>query len=137
MVDRTIKRLAYTAMAVAMMLPIAACSDDNGPMGPPIQNPATIRVVNNLGGPVLFFRVRACGTTDWGDDLLPTDPIEGTIQPGASKDFTVEAGCYDLQAQHLETTDPGPLLTKEIFDQNASTVAILSWTLEDTPSGPA
>ncbi|MDH3732482.1 MAG: hypothetical protein OEU54_03070 [Gemmatimonadota bacterium] len=136
MMDRTLKRFAYAAMVAAVLLPIAACSSD-APMGPTFQNPSTIRVANNLLGPVLFFRVRACGTTDWGQDLLPTDPIEGTIQPGESKDFTVEAGCYDLQAQHLETTDPGPLITKETFDQNASTVAILNWTLEETPGGPS
>jgi hypothetical protein len=101
------------------------------------ENPSTVRVINNLGGPVLFFFVRGCGTTDWGDDLLPLDPVEGTIQPGASKDFTVEAGCYDFKADHLETIDPGPLVTKETYDQAASPVAIVTWTLEATPGGPA
>lgn len=122
--------------AVVMAVSIAACSDSE-PTAPPLQNPSTIRVENNLGGPVLFFFVRACGSTDWGEDLLPLDPVQGTIQPGSSKDFTVEAGCYDMQAQHLETTDPGPLLTKETFDQTASTVSILTWSLEDTPGGPS
>lgn len=122
-------------MALALVLPIAACNSDKV-TGPPIENPSTIRVVNNLFGPVLFFYVRACGTTDWGEDLLPLDPIEGTIQPGDSKDFTVEAGCYDLRARHLETADPGPLIDKEEQDVNASPLAIHTWVLQDLPQDP-
>lgn len=129
-------RTIAALLALAVVLPFAACSD-NSPTGPNIENPATIRVQNDLFGPVIFFRARACGTTDWGADLLdPIDPIEGTIQPGDSHEFTVEAGCYDLQAQHLETTDPGPLLTKETFDFQATTVTAQVWTLQELPAGP-
>ncbi len=137
MTDRKILKFIGMLTAVVMLVSIAGCSSDDGPMNPIFENPSVVRVVNNLFGPVLFFRVRGCGTTDWGEDLLPNDPVNGTIQPGASKDFTVEAGCYDFQAQHLETTDPGPLVTKEIFDQAPSPVGITTWTLEDVPSGPS
>ncbi|MFV1987128.1 MAG: hypothetical protein ACC682_07590 [Gemmatimonadota bacterium] len=137
MAHRTILKFVGMMTAVIMLVSIAGCSDSSGPQLPIFDNPSTVRVVNDLLGPVLFFRVRGCGTTDWGEDLLPTDPVEGTIQPGNSKDFTVEAGCYDLQAQHLETTDPGPLVTKEIFDVSASPVTIFTWTLEEVPAGPA
>jgi hypothetical protein len=137
MTDRKILKFVGTLTAVIMLVSIAGCSSDDGPMNPIFINPSVVRVENNLSGPVLFFRVRGCGTTDWGEDLLPTDPINGTIQPGASKDFTVEAGCYDLQAQHLETTDPGPLITKEIFDVAASPVTIFTWPLDEVPTGPA
>ncbi len=127
-----------TLLAVGLtIVPLLGCGDDEGP-GMTFVNPSTIRVVNDLEGPVLFFFARPCGTTDWGEDLLPSDPVNGTIQPGNSKDFTVEAGCYDLRAQHLETVDPGPLITKEIFDQTASPVSILTWRLsEGAPGGPS
>ena len=135
MLRRKILKMAAGAFAAVAIVSLAACSDDE-PTGPEFENPSTVRVVNQLFGPVLFFRVRACGTSAWGDDLLPLDPVEGTIQPGASKDFTVEAGCYDFQAQHLETTDPGPLITKETFDRVASPVTTVTWVLEDLPAGP-
>lgn len=148
MVQRILKGLTGTA-AAAVLLAAAACADANAPEGGTIGcftpagsgatciNPSTIRVQNDLDGPVLFFKVRACGTTQFSEDLLPPDTINGTIQPGTQKDFEVEAGCYDLQAEHLETTDPGPLLTKSISDVSVSPVAIFTWTLTEAPGGPS
>lgn len=133
MVYRTFKRVATRAGAVALLLVVGACGD-SAPTGPTFQNPSTIRVDNQLQGPVLFFRVRACGTVDWSEDLLSNHPVDGTIQPGATKDFTVEAGCYDLQAQHLATPDPGPLLTQETEDIVASPVTPATWTLRGQPT---
>ena len=135
MVYRTFKRVATRAGAVALLLAVGACGD-SAPTGPEFENPSTIRVDNQLQGPVLFFRVRACGTVDWSEDLLPNDPVDGTIQPGTIKDFTVEAGCYDLQVQHLETTDPGPLA--DAGDRGhcrQSPVTTATWTLrgEEAP----
>lgn len=131
-----IRQLALVLAMGAVAPFFGACSDD-GPTQPVFQNPATITVNNQLMGPVLFFRVRACGTTDWGQDLLPSDPVEGTIQPGTSKDFTVEAGCYDMQAQHLESTDPGPLITKEILNNVVTASQGFTWDLREDPEDPA
>ena len=130
----TVMRRTLLSGIAAVMLGLAfqACSDD--PAGPPPQmfdNPSTIIVRNRVLGPILFFHVRTCGTTQWSEDLLPLDPIEGTIQPGADKEFTVEAGCYDLWARHLETTEPGPPIEKMIFDQQATPVSPLIWTVEE------
>lgn len=121
----------------AVLLPIAACGDSTVDPTQNFVNPSTIRVTNNLMGAVLFFRVRTCGTTDFGPDLLPLDPLNGVISVGTSKDFTVEAGCYDLMAQHLEGDMPGPLVDKTIFDQTATPVAILTWNLEEVTAGPS
>lgn len=133
MKDRKFTRVARRLGALALLVAVGACSDST-PTGPEFENPSTIRVDNQLQGPVLFFRVRACGTVDWSEDLLPTDPVDGTIQPGAQKDFTVEAGCYDLQVQHLETTDPGPLVTKETEDVVAQPLTPATWTLRGDPA---
>ncbi len=131
--------------AVALALPLTGCGDDP-PTGPDFANPSTIRITNELQGPVLFVFFRPCGTTEWGEDQLairavrmgknPNDPIESVIQPTESKDFTVEAGCYDLRADHLETTDPGPLIIKSTEDQSASPVSILTWILTEAPIPP-
>jgi hypothetical protein len=128
-------RTVLASLFVGATILVAGCSDGAG-NGVTFINPSTIRVTNNLGGPILFFFARPCGTTDWGQDMLPNDPVEGTIQPGTSKNFTVEAGCYDLRADHLATIDPGPLLTKEIFDQVATPLTALVWDLSEVPSNP-
>jgi len=132
------KRTLPLLIAIGTMSPLVAACGDDGPTGPNFTNPATITVQNELPGPVLFFRARPCGTTDWGEDLLPSDPIAGTIQPGESKDITVEAGCYDLQAQALPGTEPSPnLITYEVFDQQVTTSQAFTWILRSDPDDPA
>ena len=131
------RKLTRLLVLAAVALPLAACGDDV--VAPPVfENPSTVTIVNELLGPVLFFRVRACGTTPWSEDLLPNDPVTGTIQPGTQKDVTVEAGCYDFQAQHLpDTSGPGELITKEIENQVASPAAPVTWVLVENPGNPA
>ncbi len=134
-----VKRKWFAVLAVAAIgLPFAACGDGDATMPEPMfDSPATVRVVNRLFGPVVFFFARPCGTSDWGQDLFGTDhPIEGTIQPGGQRDFTVESGCYDFRADHLETTEPGPIIMKMIFNQSATPVTPVIWTLEDDPVDP-
>lgn len=131
------RRLGGIFVAVALSVFVAACSDSPTAPIQMFDNPSQVRVTNNLLGPVIFFQVRPCGTTQWGEDLLdPIDPIAGTIQPSQSKEFTVEAGCYDLRARHLETTEPGPLVEKTLLDQLASPVATLTWVLDPIGGGP-
>lgn len=135
-----VKQKRYVIVAiVAAGLSLAACGDSDPVVPEPtFDSPSTVRVVNRLLGPVIRFFARPCGTSDWGSDRFGTDhPIEGTIQPGASKDFTVEAGCYDLRADHLETLEPGPLLMKTVRNQAASPVTPVIWTLEDDPVDPS
>ncbi|WP_428276558.1 hypothetical protein [Candidatus Palauibacter sp.] len=131
------KRYAIVAI-VAIGLSLAACGEDDPVVPEPMfDSPSTVRVVNRLLGPVIYVFARPCGMSDWGSDLLGTDhPVEGTIQPGGQRDFTVEAGCYDFRAQHLETTEPGPLLEKMLFNQAASPVTPVIWTLEVEPVDP-
>jgi len=131
------RKFAGLFVVSALALAVVGCGDD--PVDPTqnFVNPSTVRVTNNLGGSVLFFRVRTCGTSDFGPDLLSNDPVTGVIPVGTTKEFTVEAGCYDLKAEHLEFAMPGPLLEKTIFDQTASPIAALTWVLEEVASGPS
>lgn len=116
---------------------VTACGDD-GTTGPVFTNPATVTIQNELPGPVLFVYARACGTTDWGEDLLPPGPVEGTIQPGASKDITLEAGCYDLRADALPGTEPSPnLVMHEALNSQLTTAQPLIWILRSEPEDPA
>ena len=127
---------AFAVAAIALSLSGCGEGDPVAPE-PMFDNPSIVRVVNRLQGPVLFVHAKPCGTNDWGQDLFGTnDPIEGTIQPGGSRDFTVEAGCYDLRARHLESTEPGPIIEKFAFNQAASPVTPVIWTLEEDSRDP-
>lgn len=72
------------------------CGGDDGMTNP--DNPATIRIQNNMIGPVIFVFFRSCGSFQWGEDRLgETERIE----PGDDREWTVEAGCWDLRADVL------------------------------------
>ena len=90
---------------------------------------SAIRAINRMGGPVIFFYSRKCGTSDWGEDMLPPGPT-GVIHSGESWDFTVKAGCYDLWASHLESLTPGPLLDKFAFDIVTSRTMAAVWSIQ-------
>ena len=94
-----IARRSLILATAALALP--ACGDD-GSLPPDVRG--TIQVVNqSLEFHILTFQDRACGTTIWDLDLLTNDPCTqeggaGCIAPQHSRQFTVEAGCYDLKA---------------------------------------
>lgn len=87
----------------AAVLALPACGDD-GSLPPP-EVRGTIEVVNesaDLQLWKLFFR--RCGTTNWDLDRLPNTPCtaDGCIAPQESRQFIVEAGCYDLRADFAD-----------------------------------
>ncbi len=136
---RYMRKAWFPVIALAAIAWSLSGCGDSDPMvpEPTFDNPSTVRVINRLAGPVLFVHAKPCGTQDWGEDLFRTNhPIEGTIQPGNSRDFTVEAGCYDLRARHLETTEAGPQIEKFAFNQAASPVTPIIWTLEEDSRDP-
>lgn len=93
--------------AIAASITTLGCGDDEITF----QDPATIRVTNLTGGKILNVFFKDCEAALWGEDRLdPVDPVLGVIEVNASKDFTVEAGCYDLRALHLAGPDAGALL---------------------------
>ena len=122
-------------LAAGVLLGAVACSSDGPTQPPPIQNPATIRVINGTSGKIIFLFFRDCGSTNWGDDRLPEDPVTGVIVPTESKDFTVEEGCYDLRADHLEGPQPGPLVTETSLNRVVIKGTTLTWVVSGEPPG--
>lgn len=108
-------RGALVALVLGLLLAVAAgCGGDDGPEAP--ANPATIRVDNQFGGPVLEVFLKQCGTPGWGEDRLGDNE---TIASGATRDFVVEAGCWDLAAEVLAQPPPTPDRRRvEDFDNN-------------------
>jgi hypothetical protein len=67
-----------------------------------IDNPsATIIVDNDATAPVHFLYFAQCTDDEWGDPEL--DDSE-TIAPGASRHFSVIAGCWDLRAEFSDAS---------------------------------
>ena len=127
-------RVTLALMGVLALGLVAGCGDSSGPQV--IENPMTIRIVNNTAGKVLFVFFKGCGATSWGIDRLPNDPVTGVIEVGASKNFTEEAGCWDLRADHKtgpEVADP--LETQTLENQIIDEDEVLTWTLNQAEQG--
>jgi len=106
-------RALFNSALVMFSLVTAACgggSDATGPSGPPSpsgSNPApgpsastgTLDVSNPTTVTVYYIKVRACGTTDFGSDLLldPNDGVGGLLQTGETGHWQLAPGCYDVR----------------------------------------
>ena len=116
MMKRFVRTLPTAVLGLGLTLGLGACGDDE-PTAP--QNAGTIRVENQFPGSVLHLFLKECGTSAWGEDRLPQTP-DGTIAPGSSRDFTVEAGCWDVGADvFTKPFDQDPteedLVREEVF----------------------
>ena len=74
-----------------------------GPSNPPPPAPgsgdATLTLVNTAAnGSVMFFRRRACGSLQWGSDMLGVS----ILSQGEQQSWTLSAGCYDFRATPAE-----------------------------------
>ncbi len=115
---------------IAVAVPLLGCgSDENGIV---FEDPATITVRNLTNGKILRVFFKTCGAALWGSDRLPSDPIEGVINVGASKSFTVEAACYDLKADHFSGPNPEeePLPTVTRLGVLVTSAAPFLWDVE-------
>lgn len=79
-----------SSLLLVAALAATACRDATG-----LQD-ATITLVNQSALRVEYVFISQCTDPDWGPDRLEADEI---IAAGASRQFTVEAGCWDMQAQ--------------------------------------
>jgi hypothetical protein len=98
---RTIGRRSLPLVAALATLVTAACGGDGeDSTGPgPTTSEATVTVVNHAPtGSVLFLRYRACGSSQWGADVLGA----GILGSGEQKSWTVTPGCYDVRATPAE-----------------------------------
>jgi len=83
--------------------PIPSPGPGPGPAPDPVPAPSpsagTLEVSNSTSITVYFIKVRACGTTDFGSDLLldPNDGVEGLLQTGETGHWSLAAGCYDVR----------------------------------------
>ena len=120
-------KFVWSVLACALVA-VGAAACGGGTTNPTYDNPSELRIENGTRGSIIYVHARACGTTDWGDDLFMSDhPVDGTIAPDATRTFILEAGCYDIRAQHLESSIPGPLIDKFLNNQTLSTDSPVEW----------
>jgi len=83
--------------------------------------PATLTLANDSSQEVCYVCISPTTDDEWGNDWLGA---EETIPPGASRDFEVTAGSYDLLAADCDS---------DILDEqyDISVAGALEWTLSD------
>jgi hypothetical protein len=77
----------------------------------------TLTVINSSASTVCYMRISPTTSTTWGDDWLGAD----TISTGASYNFTVPSGSYDLRAEFCGGG--------QLVQWNISLASNMTWTL--------
>ncbi len=114
---------AGCAMVAVLSLGMVACGDETEPTPP---GPATLRVVNSSGAPILSLHYTSCAILHWGSDRLAVDE---EIADGAEKSFTITEGCWDVRADFVDDALPadwGPEILNNDVDENET----FTWTVE-------
>jgi hypothetical protein len=88
--------------AMVFVLPLAACSGDAWITGGDLVDPGTatgtIEVVNGTADQLHAVLISNCNASTYGLNRLPDGMA---IPPGGSYQFTVSAGCWDVDAGTL------------------------------------
>jgi hypothetical protein len=76
---------------------LAGCSSliTGGDLIRPGEATGTIQVVNNTGGVLDVVLISECNASTYGLDRMADNEV---INPGSARDFTVSAGCWDVDA---------------------------------------
>ncbi len=113
-------RRFFSSVLATLALATAACGggdDATGPSGPapspggsnpspaPSSKLGTLDVSNPTTVTIYFIKVRACGTTDFGSDLLldPNDGVGGLLSTSEKGHWQLAPGCYDVRLSPSNT----------------------------------
>jgi hypothetical protein len=113
-------RRFFSSVLATLALATAACGggdDATGPSSPapstggsnqtpaPSSNLGTLEVSNPTTVTIYFIKVRACGTTDFGSDLLldPNDGVGGLLSSSETGHWKLAPGCYDVRLSPSNT----------------------------------
>ena len=91
------KSIIRGATALVCVSLLAACSSliTGGDLIRPGEATGTIEVVNNTGGVLDVVLISECNASTYGLDRMGDNEV---IPAGASRAFTVSAGCWDVDA---------------------------------------
>lgn len=86
--------IAATVLAAALTLAAAACGGDDS-TGPTAPRNGTVSLHNASNTNIVQVNFSDCDDTSWGANRLNASEV---IAPGATRTWTVGAGCYDFRA---------------------------------------
>lgn len=91
------KTIIRSATALICVGVLAACSSliTGGDLIRPGEATGTIEVINNTGGVLDVVLISECNASTYGLDRMGDSEV---IPSGASRAFTVSAGCWDVDA---------------------------------------
>ncbi len=85
--------------AAIVLASLAACSGDawitGGELIRPGEPTGTLTVINGTSGHIDVITISDCNVSTYGCDRLPENV---SLSPGQSYNFTVSAGCWDVDA---------------------------------------
>ena len=106
---RSLLRAAFFTLTLAGL---GACGKDStGPSG----SDTYLDVTNSTSVSIWSVRVRACGGSSWGGDLLESNIIE----PGLGQSFKVSPGCLDVKLTSAPSLDKEVIWSNLSFGQGA------------------
>jgi hypothetical protein len=93
-------RILRAAAVAALALSTVACADmiTGGELLRPGEPTGVIVVENATSSPVIAVLISNCNASTYGLNRLPSGM---SIQPGRSYQFTVSAGCWDVDAGRI------------------------------------
>jgi hypothetical protein len=91
------KTISQGAAALACLAVLAGCSSlvTGGDLIRPGEATGTIEVINDTDGLLDVVLISECNASTYGLDRMGDNEV---IAPGASRAFTVSAGCWDVDA---------------------------------------
>lgn len=92
----SIRNMAGVAVA---SIALSACGDlPETPLVQPGTQTGQVVFTNPTPRPVILLQFNPCNQRIMGSPDFGPDRLNGRIAPGASRQFTVSAGCYNLRA---------------------------------------
>ncbi len=127
------RRIIGSAILTLAALGAVACGGDGGDVTDPgSPEMGTLLISNTSSIRALLIRDRACGTAQWGDDLLSdaNSGVGGTLDPAETGTWQVAPGCYDLEFTPVEDVAVFVVSSVQIQPAQSTTVALSSWPVE-------
>lgn len=92
--------VAFRGVAALSLVALAACSSlvTGGDLIRPGEPTAVIEVINGTSNPLHAVLISECNASTYGLNRMADGEV---ILPGASRQFTVSAGCWDVDAGTL------------------------------------
>ncbi|NOT09838.1 MAG: hypothetical protein HOP28_16720 [Gemmatimonadales bacterium] len=90
-------RSAFLALT---LLVAGACGKGDGGTGPS-DSATRLDITNSTNLSIWIVRIRNCGSSSWGSDLLGAD----VISPNLGQSFVVTPGCHDVRLESNPDAD--------------------------------